>query len=300
MPLEEQQIKKFATPINQYRLVKVDPLSYNFTIQLADTKPPVSSNLDSRSSPALQELDELQLKNAWSIIKSQQTDYDFLSVLEAIIETSIEAGKDGMTLFDIKTSVLAAKPSVQDRTIRKAVKYLCECSPPLLVLVGFDSMRYVLPTHLQSWAVLSDRVLVPKPTQVDIMEHTREVAALRQPVILPRLWVDTSGTVTVSIREALCETVVNKVLERPGISNRELARQFSPRLAYSEVQGLVDILVSRGALRTVNIVPCRNRKASVFGGTRRFTSISEDIIAQDATHHYWISDGYYNNTRQFL
>ncbi|ORZ03309.1 hypothetical protein BCR43DRAFT_520473 [Syncephalastrum racemosum] len=300
MPLEEQQIKKFATPINQYRLLKVDPLSYSFTVQLTDAKLPPTSILESMSSPSLQELDELQLKDAWSIVKTRQTDYGFLSILEAIMEYGKEVGNRGMTLFGIKTSVQAAIPSVQDGVIREAVKYLCNCSPPLLISVGFDSVRYVLPTHLEGWAVLRDRVLVPKPTKKDIKQRTREVAALRQPVILPRLWMDTSGTVTVTVREALCETIVNKILERPGISIRELSRQFSPRLTYGEVQDLVDILISRNAVRTATIIPCRQRKLSVFGKTRRFTRISEDIIAQDAIQHYWINDGYYNTTRQFL
>ena len=201
---------------------------------------------------------------------------------------------DQITYIFEQDELIGSGSLASDKEIHECIKIMCNSLPPLVAKVGFQSYRYVLTSYLDRWMVIPRRIATAVTSSSDdAAERTAILASTRKPTIQPRVWYDINGNITVAILQGIVESIIQCVLERPGIVERDICRRFHKLLVYVEVKDVLDMLVDRGALRKQTIVHS-SPKASLFSKRRIYTS-SPDPYAIDRTGQtcYWTTSDYY-------
>lgn len=183
-----------------------------------------------------------------------------------------------------------------DKEIHDYLDMMCNALPPLVAKVGFRSYRYVLTCYLDHWMVVPRKITSTiSANSDDAAAHVTQLASTRKATIHPRVWYDINGSLTSAILQGIVESVIQCVLERPGINERDICRRFHKLLVYVEVKDVLDMLVDRGALRK-QIIVHTSPKPSLFSKRRIYTS-SPDPYVIDRTSQtcYWTTSDYYKH-----
>ena len=179
---------------------------------------------------------------------------------------------------------------ITDSEIRQHIRILRNSRPSFVHLVGFESLRYVTTNHLGHWVVKTKGLNTLVPTSAEASERARLMNEKRRELIDPRLWIDLNGSVTVKLLDECLQVVFQRVMERPGILERDIRRLFDNLLSYAEVKDLLDMLVTRGAIRKVTIISTGPMKKTLFAKPRKFTkAIDPDVIDRTAQTSYFPS-----------
>ena len=165
--------------------------------------------------------------------------------------------------------------------------------PPLIHLVGFESLRYVTTAHLGNWVVKTKGITTLHPHTPEFADIARALVDKRAQVIDPRVWIDVNGGVCIPILEECLHIVFQRVMERPGILEREVQRLFQDLLTYAELKDLLDILTMRGAIRKVTVLFTGPLKRNLFSKPRKYTKVDPDVIDCTAQTSYFSQPGYY-------
>lgn len=138
--------------------------------------------------------------------------------------------------------------------------------------------------------------MVSPPNAVEVKtEENGNPLVIKQDIIDPRMWRDITGNCTTSVLASCEENVFQKVLQRPGITERSLHRHMQDLLTYTELREILENLVRRGILRSQTFVA---RKSSMFSRPSPAPKLPSYGIDANAETHYWTLPTFYNKLAQ--
>lgn len=112
-----------------------------------------------------------------------------------IYATLKTCGVLGMSMDKLRAEDLGS-----DRAVLDALNILVNHRPPLIKLVGFRQLRYVVANYFSYWLLKSD------------YGHFLD----------PVLWCDTSGQVMEDAWDGCCEVIQSHIIKNPGIQHVSL------------------------------------------------------------------------------
>ncbi|KAI8142600.1 hypothetical protein BJV82DRAFT_615423 [Fennellomyces sp. T-0311] len=296
---EDSVRRKHQIPIHRHRKTDLTIMDFDLELKTANRKPEPCGIRDqnvpldvSPKSSKVSVLTPEQMEIEWSGYYNSQTP-SLRPLLKAIMVLLQEVKEIGATLVDIKDRILETLPDTKDQEIIGCINMLRSTQPPFIHLVGFDSLRYVTTAHLGSWVICTQGLNTLIPSSSELTELARSLAGKRAQVIDPRLWITVNGDVTEMILEECLHVIFERVMERPGITERELRRLFDSLLSYAEIKDLLDILISRKAIRKITVVSTGSVKRTLFSKSRNYTKVDPDTINRTAQTSYFAKPGYY-------
>ncbi|KAI9271657.1 hypothetical protein BDA99DRAFT_301296 [Phascolomyces articulosus] len=297
---EEHEREKYQEPIHTTRTIDQTKLDFNVGLENItfkedrDMVPNKKANMDNVSrSSTLTMLPHNRMETELSGFFSSQSPA-LRPIFKAIMEFLESVKEVGATIFEIKDKLLENFPDITDSEIRKYIEILRNTHPPFIHLVGFESLRYVCTNHLGNWVVQTRGLSPLTPSSVEATERARIMNEKRTELIDPRLWIDLNGAVTKKLLEECLQIVFQRVMERPGILERDVRRLFENQLSYAEVKDLLDMLVARGAIRKVIIISTGSLKKTLFSKPRKYTKAAHpDVIDRSVQTSYFPTRGYF-------
>ncbi|KAI9498215.1 hypothetical protein BDB00DRAFT_503846 [Zychaea mexicana] len=290
---ETQEREKYLEPMHKSR--RLDPSVLDFDVDIAcDTSTEddnsSSTNILTQATPQSSCVTPLTHENmevTWSGFCSSQAP-SIRPILKVIMGLLQETQDTGATLFEIKDKLLETYPEMEDTEIRKCIKLLCESRPPFVHRVGFASFRYVTTNYLDNWVIHTRGLKALTPSSAEAADRANSMNEKRTDVIDTRLWVDINGSVTKDPLNESLQVVFQRVMERPGILEREVRRLFDSLLTYAEVKDLLDMLVACGAIRKLTMVSTGAKKNTLFSKPRKYTKAADpDVIDPTAQTSYF-------------
>ncbi|KAI9014003.1 hypothetical protein CLU79DRAFT_848209 [Phycomyces nitens] len=187
-------------------------------------------------------------------------------LVKLVYEAIKSQGENGIKRADLKKQTL-----ISDQNIDRSIGHLTTCDPPLVVEVGYGSVRFVLKEFASQWQ----------------LGKTRGESTIR-------MWKDISGgTVHVAFKGSI-EAVLGEILKHPGITLAGLQKKFEKLLEICELRDLLESMLRDNLIR--KRVLQRHGRTSLFSSTVQFKLDKNGVTGGDNTTCYWTQDGYYNTS----
>ncbi|KAI8062709.1 hypothetical protein BC940DRAFT_349360 [Gongronella butleri] len=185
-----------------------------------------------------------------------------------------QAEEKGLTILDMHTT-LASEMLYTGDDLVAAVQLFTDTTPPLVLRVGFDSVRLVLAMYIQFWAILPDRVPVPSVDSVLAMtvfrKPRRRTTTTKALPMEPATTMEPANATTTNKDDAMDTTADNEDQDQdedhePEDEEDESTRQKALVTEYMERQSsLADVRKKVVLPRLWNDIN-GNRVASIWHG----------------------------------
>ncbi|WVQ71198.1 hypothetical protein IAR50_000723 [Cryptococcus sp. DSM 104548] len=213
--------------IPHYNTRKLNDDAYEFDFKVKRLKPaPPFARIPSPSP------DACKAPAQWSIAPDADD-----TIVTSVMDTITSTGQEGISKPNL-LSVLGLVP----RQLAHALAKLSLDPTPRFFWAGYDTARAVDRQYWSAWCIVT-RPLEMKD-QVDADRLTQ-----------PKRWVDVYGKVMDKEWRRGCNAVIAHLANRPGISQKMLAKKLGPIFDRLELVDILDFLFQKGALtrRWINV-----------------------------------------------
>ncbi|KAK9768259.1 hypothetical protein K7432_001226 [Basidiobolus ranarum] len=250
-------------------------------------------------------------------IKSQYSTDDDKANVQLVYDYINSSGNLGTTLLSLANTIRNEKDATMDDTKLQAYLSKLESSrPPLVGRVGFNTFRYVTQEFLSFWMIDTAQRTVcsysrsqtplrstgtPGP-ELDLSSLER-TPRLRDPLSRitihryapARMWYDINGNIVETVLRACSEAVLGYVIQKPGVYEANIHRKFSLVMSRCELQDVLKVLVTRGAIQQKAII--QPPKVTLFSKPRIFETCEPNTINGNMITCYWGNPDFYFKTK---
>lgn len=163
-----------------------------------------------------------------------------------IYATLKTCGVLGMSMDKLRAEDLGS-----DRAVLDALNILVNHRPPLIKLVGFRQLRYVVANYFSYWLLKSD------------YGHFLD----------PVLWCDTSGQVMEDAWDGCCEVIQSHIIKNPGIQHSVLCDKLTGFLSDYETHTILEYLEKNNKVYSRKI---KKKNSDLF--SRKKMYITKDTL----------------------
>ncbi|KAI9280039.1 hypothetical protein BY458DRAFT_451465 [Sporodiniella umbellata] len=268
---------------------KLNALEYqDFTIDHKKTTSPNTSATMTYSKPRLERITVESLDSmADSLIDSMPKANR--SLTKKVINILKERGSQGIMLHELKE---ALEGLYTDQNIYCVLCTLKDNETPLVYVVGYHTVRYVLNSFVDEWVLSMNANNEPrflKPPEIETSFTSNQSKKPREETnTLPAPWTDLSGSVINTLFQSYCRSVVELIVRKPGITNSSILKSYNGYMTRKELHDILTELVNQSAIMEKTVIVDNYVKPTVFSRTRVIRSAETPLeIAKWAQTSYW-------------
>lgn len=283
-------LKKASAPINSVRIIKAGTSIYGVVAK----KVP-----ELRTQRTLTYDDNVKVEE----LSLDSFDYIFNSLLANTEDTSRQLLKDivgvlkqkaghGLVLSELKEEL---GTYYLDKSIHDSLETLRHHSPPLVYIVGYSTIRYVLSPFVLEWSINTSVKNVKRTDVMDEFLKDNMQISEKNGYFLPKLWTDVNGIVTTSLLRSFCRSIVDLIVNRPGVTTSTMLKHFNFFITRKELHDILVVLIEQGVVKQRKVVVDCYEKTTVFSKSRTIRCSNKPFeISNHTQTSYWVNSDYYN------
>ncbi|CAO3661734.1 unnamed protein product [Rhizopus stolonifer] len=286
----DEVLKKASAPINNVRIIKAGTSIYGVVAK----KVPELKTQRTLTYDDNVKVEELSLDSFDSMFNTllANTEDSGRQLLKDIVGVLKQKAGHGLVLSELKEEL---GMYYLDKSIHDSLETLRHHSPPLVYIVGYSTIRYVLNPFVIEWSINTSVKNVKRTDVMDEFLKDNMQIPEKNGYFLPKLWTDVNGTVTTSLLRSFCRSIVDLIVNRPGVTTSTMLKHFNFFITRKELHDILVVLIEQGVVKEKKVIVNCYEKTTVFSKSRTIRCSNNPFeISNHTQTSYWVNSDYYN------
>ncbi|ORY97363.1 hypothetical protein BCR43DRAFT_523554 [Syncephalastrum racemosum] len=189
-----------------------------------------------------------------------------------VLDVITSFGERGATYSEVKLKICSDQGMMTPAAVMQCIQLLLHEAAPRVIRAGFHEERLVAATHAGRW----------------------QAASAMNKVYTPVMWRDIQGDVIPDVLHGCACSLLDTIIQNPGITRSTLYQRYHGHLSHSEVVLALDYLMEeRRAIRAC-VFATKTRRTFLWGNRRQAArALDKGQVDEHMMTHYWAEPDFY-------